>query len=341
MKVFISWSGETSRAIAQVLYEWLPAVLQAVKPYFTEDDISKGTRWNTVIAKQLEECKVGLICLTSSNFKAPWIMFEAGALAKNLNDSKVCPILFGFDATEMTGPLVQFQGTHFNKSDIKKVIKTINGELGDSSLSDNVLGQVFDMWWPKLEKQVSLILRSIPDHCEPVKRSERELLEEMLTLIRKQAFVTNIPYQAHSVQQSPCYSFGYTDEEVDTFSRNTFDYSANDDPNSSKWFTSTSKETVSRIDGEWHGRWNGGSAGNEWREGEASIRTINDIVYILINDGERPYLIVARMDGTARLVGRYFRIDHRKDTTPWVGYIISDDRIDGLWLQGRWDFRRG
>ena len=41
-KVFISWSGDLSKKIAEELRFWLPAVLQFVKPYFTPNDIEKG-----------------------------------------------------------------------------------------------------------------------------------------------------------------------------------------------------------------------------------------------------------------------------------------------------------
>jgi hypothetical protein len=77
MRVFISWSGETSKLLAEILRQWLPAVIQAVKPYYSPDDITKGTRWSGEIAKILEESKIGLICLTGQNLDAPWIMFEA------------------------------------------------------------------------------------------------------------------------------------------------------------------------------------------------------------------------------------------------------------------------
>jgi hypothetical protein len=55
MKVFISWSGERSRAIADVMRRWLPSVLQSVRPYFSPDDVAKGSRWSSEIAKELEE----------------------------------------------------------------------------------------------------------------------------------------------------------------------------------------------------------------------------------------------------------------------------------------------
>jgi len=183
MKVFISWSGERSKAIAEILRGWLPAVLQAVKPYYSPDDIAKGTRWSAEIAKELEASRVGLICLTAYNLSAPWIMFEAGALSKNLDRSRVCPLLFGVEATDIEGPLVQFQASKFGKAETERVVRMMNGELGDQSLAPNVLDSVFEMWWPKLETSIAAEL-SKPEPSKPTIRSERDLLEEVVALTR-------------------------------------------------------------------------------------------------------------------------------------------------------------
>ena len=49
-KVFISWGGNLSKRLAEEIKNWLPSVLQFVKPYFTPEDIEKGTRWESNIA---------------------------------------------------------------------------------------------------------------------------------------------------------------------------------------------------------------------------------------------------------------------------------------------------
>jgi TIR domain len=187
MKIFISWSGEQSKRIAEILKKWIPGVIQAVKPYYSPDDIAKGTRWNSEVGKELEASKIGIICLTQDNLQAPWIMFEAGALSKNIDKSKVCPLLFGVEPTDIQGPLIQFQAAKFEKDEIHKVIKMINAELGESKLASEVLDSVFEMWWPKLKEWIEVELSANAKSNSPSARSEREILEEILQLTRSMA----------------------------------------------------------------------------------------------------------------------------------------------------------
>ena len=39
-------------------------------------------------------------------------------------------------------------------------------------------------------------------------------------------------------------------------------------------------------------------------------------------------------------MGRYINQGVPSASTPWVGLIVGDDRIDGVWTSGRWDLRR-
>ena len=184
MKVFISWSGEKSKEIATAIRNWLPSVIQAVKPYFSPDDIAKGARWATEIATELGSSQIGLLILTADNVEAPWLLFEAGALSKNLQLSKVVPLLFGLEPSDVKGPLVQFQGAKFGRDEMLRVIRMMNGELGETSLNGSILDDVFDMWWPRLEKEIIEILAKPHGPQNQGQRSERDMLEEILALSR-------------------------------------------------------------------------------------------------------------------------------------------------------------
>lgn len=184
MKVFISWSGDKSRKLAQALKDWLPSVIQAVTPYFSPDDLEKGSRWSSEISKELEEASVGIVCLTKTNLQAPWLMFEAGALAKTVERSRVVPLLFEVQPSDIKGPLVQFQATEFSKKDIKKLVKTINSALGDRQLTTVVLDKVFEKWWPEFERNVNSVLMETDQTDNSPHRTDRDILEELLEISR-------------------------------------------------------------------------------------------------------------------------------------------------------------
>lgn len=185
MRIFISWSGDLSKNIAEIFRQWIPGVIQAAKPYYSPDDITKGTRWSTEISKELDASKIGIICLTKDNLDSNWIMFEAGALSKNIEKSKVVPLLFGIEPSDIQGPLVQFQAAKFSKSEMKKVVKMVNSELGDTALAPDVIDSVFEMWWPKLEAQIKEAEEKAKSVDNKDLRSERDLIEEVLSLTRE------------------------------------------------------------------------------------------------------------------------------------------------------------
>lgn len=191
MKVFISWSGSTSHKVAVVLRDWLPSVIQSIEPYVSSEDIDKGTRWSTDISGELHASTYGLVCLTADNVYAPWINFEAGALGKSIDKSRVSPFLFRIKRSEVEGPILQFQSTIFEKSDVLKLLKSINSACGQDALEEVRLEKAFDVWWPDLEKQ----LNAIPEIPSDSKNESSEadsasidqnsrVLEELLELTR-------------------------------------------------------------------------------------------------------------------------------------------------------------
>ena len=189
MRVFISFSGETSKAVALALREWLPSVIQALDPWMSNEDLKKGARWSVELADRLEKTDFGICCLTPDNLEAPWLHFEAGALAKRVTAAYVCPYLFHVDLADVQGPLREFQLTKADLEDTRKLMKTINGALTENRLSDKRLDEAFGMCWPKLQKQLSDIP---PDQVkQKAPRDQRDMIEEILTLVRGLARAPN------------------------------------------------------------------------------------------------------------------------------------------------------
>lgn len=113
MKVFISWSGDKSREVGELLNEWLQCVLQAVTPWISTQDIGKGSLWNSEINTQLETVSSGILCLTQENKEKPWILFEAGSLAKGLSENRIYTFLIDLQSQDVIPPLTQFNHTLF------------------------------------------------------------------------------------------------------------------------------------------------------------------------------------------------------------------------------------
>ena len=64
----------------------------------------------TEVASALDQMDFGIICVTSGSQHAPWLMFEAGALAKHLKSARVVPLYIDLGPTDVTGPLADWQG---------------------------------------------------------------------------------------------------------------------------------------------------------------------------------------------------------------------------------------
>ena len=190
MKVFLSWSGSRSHKVALVFRDWLPAVIQEIVPYVSSEDIDKGARWSTDIAKELSDSKFGILCVTRDNINAPWLTFEAGALSKTMDKAFVSPFLFDIKRSEVDGPILQFQSTIFEKEDLKKLVVTLNKACEKNGLGDERLNKAFDVWYPTLEadlKKLRDVEAADPDTDgtgELQTPKAQEILEEILELSR-------------------------------------------------------------------------------------------------------------------------------------------------------------
>lgn len=184
MRVFVSWSGETSQAVAGALKNWLPDVLQQIKPWMSSSDLEAGLRSMGEIGKSLESTDFGIICLTPENLEAPWILFEAGALSKRFESARVLPYLFRLEQGNITGPLAQFQNVLANKEGTRKLVGALYSSLPDPSLDANRMERAFEKWWPMLETRLAAIPEPDPNEVMRELPSEQTLLNEILGIVR-------------------------------------------------------------------------------------------------------------------------------------------------------------
>lgn len=183
MKVFLSWSGMRSKFVAEHLRSWIPKVLQAVHPWMSDEDIGAGTRWAAVIGRELENTRVGIVCLTNENQLNPWVMFEAGALSKMVTHSSVIPYLIDLSPSQLSGPMAQFQAVVADKEGTARLIHTLNKTLEVSQIPSTDLDEILEVWWPKLEQA----LQSLPPQSqESTTRSLHEILDEVAANTREQ-----------------------------------------------------------------------------------------------------------------------------------------------------------
>ena len=181
MKIFISWSADRSQALATAINDWLKPILHFAEPWLSTSDIQSGDRWGNELAKKLQDTNFGILCVTSDNLNAPWLLFEAGALAKSIDDGRVIPLLLDLEKSDLSGPLTQFQAEKADKEGIRKLAESLN-KAAEISITPETLSTLFEALWPGLEEKISKIRSS----STPSKklRPQSEVLEELVAGVR-------------------------------------------------------------------------------------------------------------------------------------------------------------
>lgn len=181
VKVFVSWSGPRSRQLADALREWIHDVIQSVECFCSTEDIRAGQRWNNEVNAWLSETDFGVLCVTPENVQAPWLNFEAGALAKRIkDDARVVPVTLGFAPAALEEPLKQFNGVTADKEGIRKLMKSI-ADIANPSMD---IDRTFDRWWGDLSAKLVLIPDSEESVVTPEPPDVGEMFSDIMSSIR-------------------------------------------------------------------------------------------------------------------------------------------------------------
>lgn len=181
VKVFISWSGDRSKLLAEALRDWIQDVIQTVECFCSTDDIRAGQRWNDEVNSWLGDTDFGILCVTPENLKAPWLHFEAGALAKRIsNEARVVPVTLGFQPSALEAPLSQFNGVSADRQGIAELIKSV----AEASKSAITIERAFEKWWPDLEHRLSGIPDSEAEILKPEPPDVTEMFADIMSSVR-------------------------------------------------------------------------------------------------------------------------------------------------------------
>ena len=131
-------------------------VVHQVDPWISGRDIDPGQRWALALGRELAQSDFAVICLTAENTRSPWILFEAGAVARSL-EARVVPLLFGIQASQLDGPLSQFQSVQSDRAGIERLVSILY-DVGKSGLEASQRDLVFKQLWPVLEERLETLI---------------------------------------------------------------------------------------------------------------------------------------------------------------------------------------
>lgn len=170
MVIFISWSGDIAKSIAEALKTELFDIFgddDKLEIFVSSQDISAGTEWFHEISNAIENSILGILCLTKENTSnesiADWVIFEAGALAFHLKDKKaIIPLLFNTTIPNKS-PLRPFEFIKFDPTQYKKLICDINDKYLNEKYKKNAVRDLAAASYNRLLPKVETALNKFVD----------------------------------------------------------------------------------------------------------------------------------------------------------------------------------
>lgn len=186
-RIFLSWSGDTSGELAEILKEWLSTVFDDLDVCCISRDIGPGQRWSKAIDDYLQNSHVGIFVYTPDNYDSLWMAFEAGALSKKIAESRIVPLVFGGNVSDLQGPIARFQAKRFGQKEMVAVLNTVNEALQLGALPallDKKVIQTWDWLSPKIAEILNKANESGVGSSSRL-RQTGDILDDIYSLLRE------------------------------------------------------------------------------------------------------------------------------------------------------------
>jgi len=176
--------------MAIIVREWLIRVLQYSEPFVSSKDINKGAQWLVTISDQLKDTSEGIVCVTPSNVEAPWLNYEAGALAKTTGQTAVRTLLLGLKPSDLPSgvPLSNFQHTDaLEREEMWSLIESVHTRSEAAGRGDiERIRWAFDQAWVQLKDNLQSIDLRREGQAAPIDaRDEKDLIKDVLREIKE------------------------------------------------------------------------------------------------------------------------------------------------------------
>ena len=154
MKIFFSWSGEKSKAVAIALANTLRDLQCGFQPWISNHDISAGSQWRTEVLAAISVAEFGIICLTRHSMQSQWVQFESGAMSVSILAGKICPYLIDVSVAQLTGPLAHFEACEATQEGTLKLISSMYELTRNAKLSKPQI-RIYLKAWLKLSAAIA------------------------------------------------------------------------------------------------------------------------------------------------------------------------------------------
>ena len=144
-RVFLSWSGDPSKAFAEAVADALETLSDRLDPWLS-DDLPAGVEWANALVPNIKRAQFAILCLTHRNVNAPWIAFETGAYFTSRLRKGVVPYLLDFKREELQFPLGLFQSQETDWKGTKAVFVRVGELVGmdAKAVEDKLTGEIWD-----------------------------------------------------------------------------------------------------------------------------------------------------------------------------------------------------
>jgi len=184
-RTFISWAKDT-KPFADAFRQWLGDLLQASKPFVSSRDLKSGL-WGPQLTDRLVSVRAGVVLVTPGTQHEPWLLFETGGLVRSTGyNEQVCVLLVDGNPADIDGPLTDLQVLTFGAGGVRTIVQQINRGLDEGDQDDaSELDRRFLDMWTTLEAAHRKWLQARGAKPAATPRDEREMLEEILTRVRR------------------------------------------------------------------------------------------------------------------------------------------------------------